>query len=139
MRLIDIDSSNWRTVAALEVSPEQSAYVAAPAWYLCLGFYGGDWHPLAIEADDEIVGHLMWAVDTDDSSTWLGGLIIDVAHQGRGFGRAAVERFIERFEDNLALSFSPENTVARSLYLDLGFVETGETEGDELVARYHAH
>jgi diamine N-acetyltransferase len=34
-----------------------------------------------------------------------------------------------------ALSYLPRNTHARQLYLSLGFVETGETEGDEIVAR----
>jgi diamine N-acetyltransferase len=34
-----------------------------------------------------------------------------------------------------ALSYSPQNTVARALYQSLGFVETGEIEDGELVAR----
>jgi diamine N-acetyltransferase len=34
-----------------------------------------------------------------------------------------------------ALSYSPGNSVARDLYLALGFVETGEMEDDEPVAR----
>ena len=34
-----------------------------------------------------------------------------------------------------ALSYEPENTVARRLYASLGFVETGERVEDELVAR----
>ena len=32
------------------------------------------------------------------------------------------------------LSYSPDNSVARSLYAQLGFGETGEMEGDEVVA-----
>jgi diamine N-acetyltransferase len=34
-----------------------------------------------------------------------------------------------------ALSYEPDNTVARRLYASLGFIETGEQEGHELVAR----
>ena len=34
-----------------------------------------------------------------------------------------------------ALSYSPSNTAARHLYQTLGFVETDEWEGDEIVAR----
>jgi diamine N-acetyltransferase len=34
-----------------------------------------------------------------------------------------------------ALSYEPENTVARQLYASLGFVETGERADDEFVAR----
>jgi diamine N-acetyltransferase len=36
---------------------------------------------------------------------------------------------------NFALSYAPDNTVARHLYSDLGFVETGEMAEDEIVAR----
>ena len=38
----------------------------------------------------------------------------------------------------MALSYSPENTAARELYASLGFVETGEQEDDEVVARWTA-
>ena len=34
-----------------------------------------------------------------------------------------------------ALSYGPTNTVARHLYTSMGFVETGEMEDDEVVAR----
>jgi len=35
----------------------------------------------------------------------------------------------------VALSYRPDNTVARGLYASAGFVETGEMEDDEVVAR----
>jgi diamine N-acetyltransferase len=66
--------------------------------------------------------------------------VIDAAHQGRGIGRATMEAALDRFTrdgaTNVALSYSPENEVARHLYRSMGFVETGEMEDDEIVARY---
>jgi diamine N-acetyltransferase len=35
----------------------------------------------------------------------------------------------------MALSYAPDNAVARTLYRSLGFIETGEADGDEVVAR----
>ena len=32
------------------------------------------------------------------------------------------------------LSYEPENQVARKLYSSFGFVETGDTDGEELIA-----
>ena len=140
VQLVDVDSSNWRSVAAVEPRADQERFVAPITHYLCLAHYGDDWHPLAIETDGTIVGHGMWGYDAEEGSTWLGGLVIDAAHQGRGIGRAAVLAFLDRFADNgvvdAGLSYDPENVVARGLYLDIGFEEAGEEQDGELVARY---
>ncbi len=139
VKLVEIDASNWRAVAAVAPRPEQARFVAATTYYLCLGHYGGDWHSLAIESGDSTVGHVMWAVDDADGSVWLGGLVVDAAAQGRGVGRAAVAAFVDRFTKegnaNIALSYSPDNPAARALYRSFAFVETGELEDDEIVAR----
>jgi diamine N-acetyltransferase len=140
VRFVDVDATNWSFLAEVEPRSDQWEFVAPVTRYLCLAHYGGEWHPLAIEVDGSIVGHVMWAVDEEDGSTWLGGLVIDAAHQGRGIGRATMEAALDRFTQNgttnVALSYSPENVVARHLYRSMGFVETGEMEDDEIVARY---
>ena len=140
VRLVEVDAANWRDLIRVAPYPDQESFVAAIAFYLCLANYGGEWHPLAIEADGTVVGHVMWAIDDADSSVWLGGLVIDAGVQRRGIGHAAVAAFLQRFtaegHTNVALSYSPTNLVARKLYADLGFVETGEMEGEEVVARH---
>ena len=140
IELRHLDADNWRACADLEVAPGQREFVSPVARYLCLCHYGDIWHPLAAYAGEEVVGFVMWAVDPGDQSGWIGGLVIDQARQRRGFGRATVEALTRRLLESggcssCALSYSPGNSVARDLYLSLGFVETGETEDDELVAR----
>ena len=140
VRLVDVDRSNWRRVVRVAPRRDQERFVGPVANYLCLCHYEGDWNPLAIEADGVVVGHVMWAIDEADDSIWMGGLVIDAASQRRGIGRQAVVAFIDRFSSdgraNLALSYEPDNVVARDLYAGLGFIETGETEGDEVIARH---
>jgi diamine N-acetyltransferase len=139
VELVAVDASNWRDVAAVQARPEQERFVAPTAYYLCLAHYDAVWNPLAITRGGSVVGHLMWAVDEEDDSIWLGGVIIDSEVQNQGVGRAAVLSFIDRFSSgsraNLALSYAPDNKVARHLYADLGFIETGEMAEDEIVAR----
>ena len=36
---------------------------------------------------------------------------------------------------SVGLTYHPDNIVARRLYADLGFVDTGEMDGHEVVAR----
>lgn len=135
-----VDASSWRAVAAVEPRPDQAQWVAPVTRYLCLCLYDGVWQPLAVRAGDDVVGFVMWALDEDEGSHWIGGLVVDAAHQGRGIGRATVTALLRMFEGleghrEAALSYEPGNTAARRLYASLGFVETGEESEGELVAR----
>jgi diamine N-acetyltransferase len=138
VRLDEVTPQNWRSVVAVSPRSEQAEFVTTVARYLCLCHYGGEWHPLAISTEDEVVGHVMWAEDAEDASIWIGGLVIDAEHQGGGIGRATMLALIDRFQGapgGMALSYSPDNTVARNLYASVGFGETGETVDEEIVAR----
>lgn len=140
MILEDVRADNWRACVALEAAEPQLEFVAPVANYLALCAYGDSpWRPLAVRAGEEVVGFVMWGVDPADESFWIGGLVIDRRHQRRGYGRAVVAGLLERAVSDgrreAALSYDPRNTVARSLYASTGFVETGELEDEETVAR----
>ncbi len=140
VRLSPVDATTWRGVAALRVAPEQERFVATPLHYLALCAYGGVWTAYAATAGDDVVGFLMRGVDDEDGSLWLGGVLVDVTHQGRGVGRAMVLTALETWADEaraagFALSYEPANAAAAALYRSLGFVETGEVDDDEVVAR----
>jgi diamine N-acetyltransferase len=153
--LVPVDAATWRACAELDVRHDQREFVAPVARYLALCAYDdGPWHPLAVVTDGAasgvagsegagservVVGFAMEAVDPADDAYWIGGLIVDATSQGRGLGRATVLALVERARAgrhaSVALSYAEANVVARGLYRSLGFVETGEHEGDELVAR----
>lgn len=136
-----VDAGSWRAVAHLTVAPGQERFVATPTYYLALCAYDDVWHPMSVhDADDTVVGFLMWGIDDTDGSTWLGGVLVEATQQGRGVGRAAVVEAIRVLRSQVgstefALSYEPDNTVAKALYTSLGFVETGEVDGGEVVAR----
>lgn len=78
-------------------------------------------------------------VATGNYNLWR--LMIDKNYQHRGFGRQAVKLaldFIKTFPCGQAeycwLSYEPENQVARKLYASYGFVETGDMDGEEIIA-----
>jgi diamine N-acetyltransferase len=141
VRVVPVNADTWRAVCALEVRPEQGDYVATPAYYLALCSYGtAGWRPLAVLAEDVVVGFLMWAVDPADGAAWLGGILIDAPRQRRGLGAAAVRTALSYLHEehgarSFALSYQPSNTGAAALYRRLGFVEGDEWEDDEVVAR----
>ena len=135
-----VNQSNWRDIANLRVFEAQRESVAEPSYYLALCCYGNDWQPLAICLDEQVIGFMMWTTDPADGSCWLGGILVDQGMQRHGYGRQAVLAAIamlrgEHGYRDFALSYQPANLAARSLYQKLGFVETNEWEGAEVVAR----
>lgn len=134
-----VDRDNWREITKLEVTESQRKFVAEPSYYLALCSYGELWNPLAVYFEEQVIGFLMWAVDTSDGSCWLGGILIDRNYQQRGYGRQAIQVAVRMLSEqhgykNFALSYSPDNP-AKHLYHKLGFIETDEWEDDEAVAR----
>jgi ribosomal-protein-alanine N-acetyltransferase len=135
-----VTSANWREVAAVRARRDQGRWIGPVERYLVRCAYGGDWSPLAIRAGGTVVGFAMWGRDPEDGSYWIGGFQVDKKQQRRGYGRDALAALIAYLRSmpgcrQVALTFEPDNAVARALYLRAGFVETGEIEDDEVVAR----
>ena len=97
------------------------------------------------------VGFLMIGFDVDDYWTDapeiakgnynLWRLMIDKAYQNRGYGKEAVSLALEFIKsmpcgeaEYCWLSYEPDNAVARQMYHSFGFEETGEMDGEELIA-----
>jgi len=139
-----VDDGNWRAVADVAPRDDQRAYVAAlAARYLVLTARSPVWNSLAVHADEQVVGHVMWGRDPDDGSYWIGGMVVDAAEQGRGVGRAVMLTLLGRLAARddcrvVRLSYHPANVAAGRLYASLGFVPTGETEDDEVVVELAA-
>jgi diamine N-acetyltransferase len=135
--LTDVTADNWRGVADLAPRDDQRRFVPAlAARYLLLGVYGDTWHNLAAFEGDAAVAHVMWGVDDEDGSRWIGGLLVDAAHQGRGVGRRVVELLLERWRAEpgpVRMSYHPDNAASRALFASLGFVDTDEWDDDERV------
>ncbi len=135
-----IDDDLRAACVALEVEPDQRRFVSPVVDYLALcDRPGSPWRPFAVLSGDLVVGFVMHGIDPDDDSAWIGGLVIDRTRQRQGIGRAVVDLLVARAAAegrSSALSYEPANSGAKALYALAGFVETGETEGDETVARH---
>jgi diamine N-acetyltransferase len=138
LRLLDVGPDNWREVADLAPRDDQRDFVAPlAARYLLLGVHGDTWDNLGAWVGDEPVAHVMWGID-DDGSRWIGGLLVDAAHQGKGYGRQTVRLLVDRLREDpecgpVRLSHHPDNAASRALFSSLGFQPTGRVEHDEVV------
>ena len=138
--LHEVDATNRRALWSVKAGRGQSRWVAPVPHYLAHCLLTGEWQPLEVRAEERTVGFVMWARDPADGSYWIGGFVIDRKEQGKGYGRAALVALREVLRSKpgcrqLALSYHPDNAVAKALYASVGFLETGEMEGHEVVAR----
>jgi len=155
IHLEKVNGENVWDILRLKVADSQTAFVAGNdisivEAYTTITAHGYAF-PFGIYDDSDPVGFVMIGYDKDDY--WkdapaiadrnynLWRLMIDEKHQHRGYGKQAVELalgFIRTYPcgkaDYCWLSYEPENTIAKSLYASFGFVETGEKDGEELIA-----
>ncbi len=140
MTLRDITRENWEQCVRLKVAPEQEPFVASNAISLAQSKYEPEWLPLALYDDEEMVGFVMYGVYPDEGKHWILRVMVDRRFQGKGYGRAAMRLLLDRLRaipgcDEVAISYEPDNEVARRLYASFGFRETGEVVEGETVAR----
>jgi diamine N-acetyltransferase len=139
IRLSEITIDNWRECIELGVTDEQTNLVPSNLYSIAEAQFYPDAVPLAIYNDrEEMVGFVMYGVEVSSGKWKIFRLMIDRAHQGRGYGRAAIEQVIARLAaqpgcGEIRISYKPTNDVARRLYASLGFVEQ-EANGDKVTA-----
>ncbi|WP_042149948.1 GNAT family N-acetyltransferase [Paucisalibacillus sp. EB02] len=139
-----IDKNNYEKCVELNVNKDQEDFVAPNWWSLLEEKYeDGEKHPLSIYDNGTMVGFIMYSFyPADDDypldSWWIERFMIDKEFQHKGYGKAALRKFLDYFRTlygniDLRITTVPENDVATKLYENLGFSKTGEIAGGEVV------
>ena len=155
LRLEKVTGKNVWDILKLEVLDDQKYFVAGNDTSIIEAYIAitGNGHafPFGIYDGDMPVGFIMIGFDVDDywddapeiarGNYNLWRLMIDKKYQGKGYGKEAVRLaldFINTLPCGSAeycwLSYDPENEAARNVYSSFGFSETGEMDGEELIA-----
>ena len=155
LHLERVNGKNVWDILKLKVADTQRSFVAGNDISIIEAYTAitanGHAFPFGIYKNETPVGFLMVGFDVDDywgdapqiakGNYNLWRLMIDETHQKKGFGKEAVRlalEFIESFPCGKAeycwLSYEPDNEAARQLYNSFGFHETGDMDGEELIA-----
>ena len=142
-----VTKDNWKELIRLKVREDQTHFVASNLYSIAEAQFGDDdeghwnFYPFGIYDGNTPVGFLMYGYNFQHTKqqAFIIRLMVDEKHQGKGYGRFGMEKVLETFrtEDQIliaGISYEPENEAARKLYASLGFVETGEMLGDEVLA-----
>jgi diamine N-acetyltransferase len=139
LSLREVTSENLHDVLALEVAPEQTSYVATNAKSIAEAHYEPKAWFRAIANGDELVGFVMVYRDRAAPEFYVWRFMIDARHQGRGYGRRALELLLEEARsdgvDEVILNVRPGEHSALGFWLGLGFEDTGEIQDGQMLLR----
>jgi len=138
--LREVTSETVRAVCRLEVAPEQRGFVAPNAVSIAQAHFEPKAWFRAIYAGEEPVGFVMLSEDTEAPEYYLWRFMVAAEHQGKGYGRSALDLVVERVRSlpgatELLSSYVRGDGSPGDFYLRYGFEETGEVEEGEYVIR----
>lgn len=138
MELRAIAEQNYQKILDLSTGAGQEEFVArnvrslAHAWV-----FQKTAQPYVLYEGEEPVGFIMFDWRPEKKWVEIWWLVIDYRHQGKGYGRRAMELALEKIRRaglfcRVQLYYVPGNEKARALYHSLGFGETGSTLDGEI-------
>jgi diamine N-acetyltransferase len=121
--------------------PEQRKAVADNAVSIAQAHFSENAWMRAIYADEELVGFILlhigsdWADGIDRTGVFLWRFMIAATHQGKGYGKAAMQLLIDHLRElgipALYTSYHLGEGSPEEFYRGLGFEPTGDFYGDE--------
>lgn len=131
MEFREIDKSNYWDCMALAVDDSQAGFVADNKQSLVEAAYEDGLYVLGIYDKETMVGFVLYDYDDTFPGWSMSRFMIGKQFQGKGYGKQAVVAFLDYFKkkhnaDRLYISVSLDNTVARKMYSNLGFMEVKE-------------
>lgn len=138
--LREITGETVRAVCRLEVAPEQRGFVAPNAVSIAQAHFEPKAWFRAVYAGEEPVGFVMLFEDTEKPEYYLWRFMVAAEHQGKGYGKRALDLVVERVRGlsgatELLSSYVRGEHGPQGFYLGYGFEETGEVEEGEHVIR----
>jgi diamine N-acetyltransferase len=142
-RLEQVTRTNVLDACRLTIRPEQKDFVAPVSWSLAQAYVVPPekvW-PRLVYDGDQLVGFVMAMFDPDNERdlwhSFLWRLMIGADHQGKGYGRFALEQLyseaLRRGHRHLTTSWDQGEHGPENFYLRLGFQLTGEKFDDEVI------
>jgi diamine N-acetyltransferase len=138
--LREVSAETVRAICALEVRPEQRGFVAPNAVSIAEAHFEPRAWFRAVYADETPVGFVMLYDDPEKGWYYLWRFMIAGEHQGKGFGKRALDLVVEHVRArpgamHLLASYVPGDGSPGPFYLRYGFVETGKVEHGETEIR----
>ena len=133
INLRDITKKNLFSIIDLNVREDQKNQVASNSVSIAQAHYSKSAWFKGIFNNDIAVGFVMLDLIKEENKCFLWRFMIDEKHQGKGYGKLALNqvidwvRSLEAFEE-IRTSYVPTKNGADGFYEKFGFIETGKLE-----------
>ena len=133
INLRDITKKNLFSIIDLNVREDQKDQVASNSVSIAQAHYSKSAWFKGIFNNDIAVGFVMLDLIKEENKCFLWRFMIDEKHQGKGYGKLALNqvidwvRSLEAFEE-IRTSYVPTKNGADGFYEKFGFIETGKLE-----------
>ncbi len=138
IHLEPVTPENWRI--DFQLTEEQKNFVSSPERILARAWAYREQRSKAfiIYVGEIPVGIAMYYDEEEMQAYDFSQLFIDSSYQGKGFGKKAASMILDMMNADekyrkVCLCYIEGNEVARKMYENLGFKETGERDGNEIV------
>jgi diamine N-acetyltransferase len=141
VELREITAATVRAICVLDVAEEQRGYVAPVAVSIAQAHFEPCATFRAVYAGGKPVGFILWRDGDGPGSASLWRFMIDRRHQGKGYGRAALEQTFAVMKASgittLGTSVVRGEHSPLGFYLSAGFIEANEvtSSGERLLRK----
>ena len=143
LKLVPVTAENWRSAVFLTTDPERKIpldeqWIANNAFSLLQCSYDSDWDCRLMMDGEQAVGLVFYGYRREEDRYMLCRYMIDVKHQGKGYGKAFLPMAVELIRSQYGCqdvwtSVHDDNSHAIHLYKGFGFKPTNEMDADERV------
>ena len=143
IHLEKITRGNWREATFVSTDPQHKCpldeeWVCSTAFSIVQSVYETEWESRLILDGETIIGFVFYGIWDVKNAPLLCRYMIDIDHQGKGYGQAALPVVVEEIQrqygcTGIYLTLEKENRRAVHIYEKFGFRPTGETdEGEDI-------
>lgn len=135
IHFVEVNKDNWEECINLPISEDHNHNVAPNVYSIAEVSFYPELKACCIYNDEKMVGFTMYGLDDEDNRFWIIRLMIAEDQRRKGFGREALKLIIDEVRQKgvpeIVLSTHPDNFKAIKLYESMGFIDTGEMDGNE--------
>ena len=143
IHLEKITRENWREATFVSTDPDHKCpldeeWVCSTAFSIVQSVFEPEWESRLIMDDETVIGFVFYGIWDVKNAPLLCRYMIDIDHQGKGYGQAALPVVVEEMKKQygcpgIYLTLEKENQRAVHIYEKFGFRPTGEQdEGEDI-------